>query len=361
MNALSIFCLLLGTSSLMLAQALPKDPEGVLLERWSEFNADRIAGDANGQPITLSDIRRQTRPFEAEIWEISGKDEKKFRMRLDDMGSEALENTISRKLVITEFKTSNGKISASYIDSDIEDTIRRDFGGDRNRFVASLRAIGKTPMSYRKEIEDRIIFEVMLNQIRRTALAVGPGKVKSYYDKNQADFARKESVQLRQITLMQGASETVAEGKARAEAWAAALRDPAKLPATMARFKVSQPKKTPELGFAEIAEIISIDDYAKQGGDTGWKPLEESTERVVGVLRQLKDGEVSEALQFDIPGSPALWFILKREGLKAAGTDTLDDPKVRSLVEDRVRSQAMKEAVDKWFADLRAKHHIEYR
>ncbi len=67
MNALSIFCLLLGTSSLMLAQALPKDPEGVLLERWSEFNADRIAGDANGQPITLSDIRRQTRPFEAEI------------------------------------------------------------------------------------------------------------------------------------------------------------------------------------------------------------------------------------------------------------------------------------------------------
>lgn len=216
-------------------------------------------------------------------------------------------------------------------------------------------------MSYRKEIEDRIIYEYMLGQIRRTALEVGPGKVKAYYDTHQTDFARKESVHLRQITLMQGASETVAEGKARAEAWAAALRDPAKLPATMVRYKVSQPKKTPELGFAEIAEVISVDDYAKQGGDTGWKPLEDSNERVVGVLRQLKDGEVSTAQQFDIPGSPTFWFILKREGLKAAGTDTLDDPKVRSLVEDRVRSQAMNEAVEKWFKELRDKHYVQFR
>jgi peptidyl-prolyl cis-trans isomerase SurA len=360
MNPLSIFCLLLGTSSLMLAQALPKDPERVLLERWSELNADRIQGNANGQPITLSDIRRQLGPVSEEIRRGS-KDDTDFDQKIKAFGLNTHEEIINRQLAIAEFKAKIGKLPASYIDSDIEDTIRRDFGGDRNRFVAYLRSQGLTPMSYRKLIEDRIIFDSMVSQIRRTALAVGPGKVKAYYDTHQTDFARKESVQLRQITLMQGASETVAEGKARAEAWAAALRDPAKLPATMARFKVSLTKKTSELGFAEIAEIISIDDYAKQGGDTGWKPLEESNERVVGVLRQLKDGEVSEALQFDIPGSPALWFILKREGLKAAGTDTLDDPKVRSLVEERVRSQAMNEAVGKWFTELRAKHHIEYR
>jgi parvulin-like peptidyl-prolyl isomerase len=360
MNALSISCLLLVGSTLMLAQALPKTPERILAERILELDADRIAGNANGQPITLSDVERQIRPFLAEIRQIS-RNEEEFKMRLEDMGSDALKSMINRKLVITEFKTSTGKIPDSYIDSDIEDTIRRDFGGDRNRFVASLRAKGTTPMSYRKEIEDRIIYEYMLGQIRRTALEVGPGKVKAYYDKHQTDFARKESVHLRQITLMQGASETVAEGKARAEAWAAALRDPAKLPATMVRYKVSQPKKTPELGFAEIAEVISVDDYAKQGGDTGWKPLEDSNERVVGVLRQLKDGEVSTAQQFDIPGSPTFWFILKREGLKAAGTDTLDDPKVRSLVEDRVRSQAMNEAVEKWFKELRDKHYVQFR
>ena len=359
MNALSISCLLLGTSSLLLAQALPKTSESLFLKRWSELNADRIQGNANGQPITLSDIRRQFEPFLAEIRQGS-KDDDDFRMKIDALSRNALEEIIIRQLAIAEFKAS-GKIPDSYIDSNIEETIRRDFGGDRNRFVASLRAKGSTPMSHRKEIEESIIFEYMVNQVRRSALEVGPGKLQAYFDTHQAEFARKESVQLRQITLMQGASETVAEGKARAEAWAAALRDPAKLPATLARYKVSQTKKTPELGFAEIAEIISTDDYAKQGGDTGWKPLEDSNERIIGVVRQLKDGEVSEAQQFDIPGSPTYWFILKREGLKAAGTDTLDDPQVRSLVEDRVRSQAMKEAVEKWFTELRAKHYVQFR
>ena len=358
MNALSIFCLLLGTSSLMLAQALPKTPERILAERILELNIDQIAGGANGQPITLSDLRRQVNPFLAEIGQ--GKSNAEFEKLLGEYGRSSLEEIINRQLAITEFKA-GGKIVSFYIDSDIEDTIRRDYGGDRNRFVASLRVQGLTPMSYRKLIEDRIIFEYMIGQIRRSALEVGPGKLQAYYDTHQADFSRKESVQLRQIALRQGASETVAEGKARAEAWAAALRDPAKLPATLARFKVSLTKKTPELGFAEIAEIISTDDYAKQGGDTGWQPLEELNERVGGVLRQLKDGEVSEAQQFDIPGSPTIWFILKREGLKAAGTDTMDDPKIRSLVEERVRSQEMDKAVKKWFAELRAKHYVEYR
>jgi hypothetical protein len=360
MNALSISCLLLVSSTLMLAQALPKNPAEIAeAKRFSELNADRITGSANGQPITLSDLRRQVEPFVAEI--RRGKSDAEFNRIIKEYADEVLVQIADRQLAIAEFKNSVGKVPASYIESDIEETIRRDFGGDRNRFVASLRAQGMTPLAHRKVIEDRIIFEYMVGQIRRSALEVGPGKLQAYYDSHQAEFARKESVQLRQITLMQGASETIAEGKARAEAWAAALRDPAKLPATIARFKVPAGKKTAALGFAEIAETISTDDYAKQGGDTGWKPLEDINERVAGVVRQMKDGEISEALQFDIPGSPTLWFILKREGFKAAGTDTLDDAKVRSLVEERVRAQSMKEAVEKWLTELRTKHHVEYR
>ncbi len=359
MNALSISCLLLGAVTFAPAQALPKksQAEATAAQRWSELNADRIAGNANGQPITLSDLRRQLAPFVEEIGR--GKSDAEFNQIIATYAEEALKQITDRQLVIAEFKTSVGKVPASYIDGDIEETIRRDFNGDRNRFVASLRATGQTPLSYRKFIEDRIIFEYMIGQVRRTALEVGPGKLQAYYDAHRSEFVRKESVQLRQITLMQGASETVAEGKARAEAWAAALRDPAKLAATATRYKTTIKATSP--GFAEVAEAISTDDFAKQGGDTGWKPLEDINERVVGVVSRMKDGEISDALQFDIPGSPALWFILKREGFKPAGTDTLEDPKVRALVEERVRSQAIKEAVEKWLAELRTKHYVEYR
>jgi len=360
MNAFSFSCLLLGTAVAAWGQALPKKPaETEAGKRWTDLNADRIAGDANGQPITLSDIRRQVEPFVEEI--RRGKSDAEFAKAIESYGTETLKQIADRQLVIAEFKTSTGKVPTSYIDGDIEETIRRDFGGDRNRFVASLRSQGLTPLSYRKLIEDRIIFEYMVGQIRRTALEVGPGKLQAYYDAHKGEFTRKESVSLRQITLIQGASETPAEGKARAEAWAAALRDPAQISATMARFKVTGRKTSTAPGFAEVAEAISTDDFAKQGGDTGWKPLEDINERVVGVVRKLRDGEVSEALQFDIPGSPTLWFILKREGFKAAGTDTLDDPKTRALVEERVRAEAIKDAVEKWLAELRAKHYVEYR
>jgi len=361
MNVPCLSCLLLGAAALLPAQALPKKPaEAEAARRWSDLNADRVAGNANGQPITLSDIRRQVEPFVAEI-RGNAKSDAEFNKTIESLAEETLRQIADRQLVIAEFKANTGKVPASYIDGDIEETIRRDFGGDRNRFVASLRAQALTPLSYRKLIEDRIIFEYMVGQIRRTALEVGPGKLQAYYDAHKGDFTRKEIVNLRQITITQGAAETAAEGKARAEAWAAALRDPAQLPATWARFKLPTPKKADPLGFAEVAEAVSADDYAAKGGATGWKPIDDLNERVSAVLRKLRDGEVSEALQFDVPGSGSLWFILKREGYKEAGTDTLEDPRVRAQIEDKVRAAAMKEAVDRWLAELRGKHYVEYR
>lgn len=363
MNFSFLSCLLLGVTALASAQALPVKPldaNAAAAKRWSDLNADRIAGNANGQPITLSDIRRQVEPFVAEI-RGNAKSDAEFSKTIESLAEETLKQIADRQLVIAEFKVSTGKVPASYVDADIEETIRREHGGDRNRFVTALRSQGLTPLTYRKMIEDRIIFEYMVGQIRRTALEVGPGKLLTYYEAHQAEFTRRESVQLRQITLTQGAAENLAEGKARAEAWALVLRDPAKIPAAFEHFKIPAPKRVATPGFAEAAEAISTDDFASRGGDTGWKPLEDLNERVAGVLRNLKDGEVSEALQFDIPGSKALWFILKREGYKPAGNDTLADPKVRQIIEEKVRTAAMKEAVDKWLAELRAKHYVEYR
>jgi predicted DNA-binding transcriptional regulator YafY len=77
------------------------------------------------------------------------KTDNEFNKAIDDLATEILNQIADRQLVIADFKNSMGKIPASYVDSDIEDTVRRDFGGDRNRFVAALRTQGLTPLSYR--------------------------------------------------------------------------------------------------------------------------------------------------------------------------------------------------------------------
>jgi parvulin-like peptidyl-prolyl isomerase len=337
-----------------------KSLEEITAQRWTEMNTERIAASADGQPVTLSEIRQQITPFLKEIRKKTQNDNE-FNKALDDLADEILNQIADRQLVIADFKNSTGKIPASYVDSDIEETVRRDFGGDRNRFVAALRTQGLTPLSYRKQIEDRIIFEYMIGQVRRNAMNVGPGQILVYFNKHQAEFTHKEVINFRQITINQGAAESVTEAKSRAEAWALALTDPSKIAPTLAQYKITTRTNAAPTTFTEIAELVSEDDYASKGGNVGWKALDELNERVVAELKKLKDGEISGCLQFDLPGGKSIWFILKREGYKPAGPDTLDDPLVRDIIENRVRAEAMKSAVDEWLKELRAKNHVEVK
>jgi len=337
-----------------------KSLEEVAAQRWTEMNTERIAASADGHPVTLSEIRQQITPFLKEIRNKT-KNDSEFNKAIDDLAGEILTQISDRQLVIADFKNNMGKIPASYVDSDIEDTVRRDFGGDRNRFVAALRTQGLTPLSYRKQIEDRITFEYMVGQIRRSAINVGPGRILEYFNKHQAEFTHKEVINFRQITINQGAAESAAEAKSRAEAWALAINDSSKIAPTLAQYKITTRTKATPSTFTEIAELISEDDYASKGGNVGWKSLDELNERVVTELKKLKDDEVSGCLQFDLPGGKSVWFILKCEGYKPAGPDTLDNQSVRDVIEDRVRAEAMKAAVDEWLKELRAKNHVEIK
>jgi parvulin-like peptidyl-prolyl isomerase len=337
-----------------------KSLEEIAAQRWTEMNTERIAASADGQPVTLSEIRQQITPFLKEIRSKTRNDDD-FNKAIDDLASEILNQIADRQLVIADFKNNMGKIPASYVDADIEDTVRRDFGGDRNRFVAALRTQGLTPLSYRKQIEDRITFEYMIGQVRRSAFNVGPGRILEYFNKHQAEFTHKEVINFRQITINQGAAENATEAKNRADAWALALNDSNKIAPTLAQYKISPRTKGTPSTFSEIAELVSEDDYASKGGNVGWKSLDELNERVVTELKKLKDGEISGCLQFDLPGGKSVWFILKREGYKPAGPDTLEDPLVRDTIENRVRAEAMKSAVDEWLKELRAKNHVEIK
>ncbi|MEI6794530.1 MAG: hypothetical protein WCL05_04770, partial [Verrucomicrobiota bacterium] len=176
--------LLVLTATAASAQLKQPTLEEAAAKRWSEMHVDRIAADADGTGITTSDIRRQIDPIVGQI-RAGAKTDAEFDKALTAAAEETLNNIAERLLVIADFRAS-GRLPASYIDADIEETIRRDFNGDRNRFVASLRAAGTTPLAHRKFIEDRIIFEYMVNQIRRAALDVNPGKILEYYEKNKA-------------------------------------------------------------------------------------------------------------------------------------------------------------------------------
>ena len=354
---LSSLIVLSGT----IASAQLKQPtlEEAAAKRWSQLNSDRIAADADGQGITLSDIRRQIDPIVGQL-RAASRSEAEFEQALQQAAQETLKSMAEKQIVIAEFRANTPSLPSTYVDADIEETIRRDFGGDRNRFVASLRAAGTTPLAYRKTIEDRIIFEYMVGQIRRVAWDVNPGKIQEYYDKNKADFVRKEQVKLRQITITQGAAEKPEETAARAQAWAEALRQPAKVAGLFARYKVGGKPITGVATFADVAERISTDDFASKGGDAGWRNLEDLNKDVVEAVRKLKPGEISAPLKFDV-GTAPVYVIVSPEAVRPQGYAAVNDPEVMAEIETKVRSIGMKIAIQNWLDQLRAKHYVQVR
>ena len=348
--------LLVLTATAASAQLKQPTLEEAAAKRWSEMHVDRIAADADGTGITTSDIRRQIDPIIGQI-RAGTKTDAEFEKALTAAAEETLNNIAERLLVIADFRAS-GRLPASYIDADIEETIRRDFNGDRNRFVASLRAAGTTPLAHRKFIEDRIIFEYMVGQIRRAAYDVNPGKILEYYEKNKPDFVRKEQVKLRQITITQGAAEKPEETAARAAALADALRHPEKIAATLERFKVVGKPITGTPTFADVAMRVSTDDMGSKGGDAGWRNLDDLNETVTAKLKALKVGEISDPLKFDV-GSAPIYVIVSREADRPKGYADVNDPDVMVEIENKVRQINMKVAVKAWLDDLRSKHHVQ--
>jgi peptidyl-prolyl cis-trans isomerase SurA len=359
MKSFLLSCLLALTATVASAQLKQTTLEEAAARRWSQLNSDRIAADADGHGITLSDIRRQIDPIVGQL-RAAARSDAEFEQALQQAAQETLKSMAERQIVIAEFRANATNLPTSYVDGDIEETIRRDFGGDRNRFVASLRAAGTTPLAYRKTIEDRIIFEYMVGQIRRASWDVNPGKIKEYYEKNKIDFLRKEQVKLRQITITQGAAETPAETAARAQAWAEALRQPAKVAGLIARYKVGGKPLAGQPTFADVAERISTDDFARKGGDTGWRNLEDLNQMVVAAVRKLKPGQVSDPLKFEV-GTAPIYVIVSPEATRPQGYAAVNDPEVMSEIETKVRSIGMKLAIQRWLDDLRAKHYVQVR
>ena len=359
MKSFLLSCLLALTATVASAQLKQTTLEEAAAKRWSQLNSDRIAADADGHGITLSDIRRQIDPIVGQL-RAAARSDAEFEQALQQAAQETLKTMAERQIVIAEFRASATDLPKTYVDTDIEETIRRDFGGDRNRFVASLRAAGTTPLAYRKTIEDRLIFEYMVSQIRRVAWDVNPGKIQEYYDKNKADFVRKEQFKLRQITITQSAAEKPEETAARAAAWAEALRQPAKIAELLARYKVGGKALTGQASFADVAERISTDDLASKGGDAGWRNVEDLNKTVVEAVRKLKPGEVSAPLKFEVGSSP-IYIIVTPEATRPQGFAEVNDPEVMSEIETKVRSIGMKLAIQRWLDDLRAKHYVQVR
>lgn len=324
---------------LLLAAALLAAPPSPADLAWTEQNADRIVAVAGDQVVTVSDIRRELAPY---IRTLRGTAEEKDAAVRKAAG-EILRNLTDRAIVLSEFRSKGMTIPPAMVQAEIDDLVRRSHEGDRLRYYASLRAAGMTPAEHRRQIEDKIIFEYELGQVRRSIGEASPARIQAYYEANRAAFARPEQVRFRQISFLRRATEKPEETLRRAEA---------------ARASIVGGAGPAEERFATVAKASSDDDYRTEGGDAGWRSVADLAGPVAEALRKLPDGGVSELITLDI-GTDKAHFLLQRVQLRPAGTAPIED--VRQQIAAKVKEELGNEAVQSWLERLREKHAPQSR
>jgi len=202
-----------------------------------------IVAVVEDQAITVEEVRRELVPLLAEL-QRQHKSEAEYNKAVESLQGEIIQNLIDRVLIIKEFrKDEKNKIPGYYIDQEISDTQNRQFEGDRSKFLAYLRAKGKTQKEYRKEVEEDIIYSYMTHQKKKSTSIISPVRIETYYNENKDRFYQDDAVELRLIQInrnalteeqLRAAADNVVTRLEAGEKFETSPRKSAKMPARIA-------------------------------------------------------------------------------------------------------------------------------
>ncbi len=291
-----------------------------------------IVAVVEDKAITVEEVRRELAPLVPELMRTH-KSQEEYNRALESLQADIIQQLIDRVLIIKEFrKDEKKKIPPYYVDNEISDIQTGQFEGDRSKFLAYLRAKGKTQREFRREIEEDIIYSYMRSQMRKSTSVISPVKIQTYYNENKDKFYQDDAVDMRLIQLNRN-SLTESELLAQANNVVA---------------RVNAGEK-----FDEIAKEVSQDARKDRGGDWGWQKRADLRKEFVDQLFALEKGQCTQPI---ILGESA--FVLYVADRKFAGIQPIEA--VRSDIERILVSQMARDAQEQWLERLRRNGYVKY-
>jgi peptidyl-prolyl cis-trans isomerase SurA len=285
----------------------------------------------NEEIITYSQVRELVAPREKVLRaQYTGND---LAAKLKEAREAALKDLIDRQLIIQAFKKENYQVPDHFVEQQLHEIIRENFGGDRNTFIKTLEAQNYTLGEFKKMETEKMIVQAMRSKnVKKTGVA-SPLKVEEYYKAHRTDFASKEQIKLRMIMIPGHATD----GQAAAQK---ALADEifAKL--------------VKSADFDRLAQIYSEDSTRDQGGDWGWIERKTLAAPLEKVAFSLPVGKISHVIEFS-----GNYYILRVDEKHGGDTKSLDQ--VRPDIEKILVQQEAQNLQERWLASLRSKAYIK--
>jgi peptidyl-prolyl cis-trans isomerase SurA len=319
-----VSCLLTGLSLSVSAQTSQLN--------WDSLLSNGIAAQVEDRIITVEQVRREMTPIIPQLAR-EVRNQQEFDRRIDELAREILQNMIDRYLIVRAFRESKMQIPKSFLETELNDIIAREFDGNRSSFLESLRAQDKTIRDFRQELEENIIVSVMRSRERRSHSEVSPEQIEAFYRQNKIHFYQEESMHLRQIILMPLADESPDLMMQNARRIIADLENGA--------------------DFAETARRFSQDEMRQRGGDWGWIRRSDIRRELSDVAFALEPGQFSQPVRL---GNRI--FILYSQARREEGIQSMNT--VREQIEDAILGQVTREAQRQWLERLRRNAFIRF-
>ncbi len=327
-SASLLFVLVASCTQAQEVKQVPKDPPaaGQAVAQNNEVVA-RLLGESITEKDVLSAIDEMARRNQLQPQQMQQKNVLLFK--------EALDNLIGFALLKNEVKEKNITADPAKVEESYNGLVKRFQTEDE--FKKALATQGLTDAQLRKNIEEGLIYQQVLDQATKDVPAPTDTDIKKFYDENPKYFAMPEQVHAAHILLkvdQNATPEKKAEVKNRLEALRADI-------------------ESKKISFAEAAAKNSEDTgSAKNGGDLGFFPRGKMVKPFEDAAFSTKPGTLSPVIETQFG-----YHLISVIESKAAGTVSLDQAtnNIKAFLERKARQ----DAAQKHVAELRSKTKIE--
>jgi parvulin-like peptidyl-prolyl isomerase len=296
-----------------------------------------MAVAVNDSVITLGEIENRVEGGAQIAAKAYGNDQPRFEAEVHKLRDEAIEQMVENKLILHEFITSGyvTNVLEAFIDDRIQETIQRDYYGDRARLIQTLHEKGLTYEMYRRQQREDFIIHYMeyQNSSNPRKILISPLKVEQYYQGHKDEFKMDVQVKLRMIVLPQSPDSTAVSAKKVGEE-------------ILSKIDAGTP-------FAEMAAVYSSGSQRAVGGDRGWVDHTYFKPSLAEIAFSLKPGQHSSVIE-----QPEACYLMMVEDMKPAHIRPLSE--VRADIERTLRNDENLRLRKIWIERLKRKSFINF-
>lgn len=289
---------------------------------------DRIVAVVNSDIITLYDLNRAFRPYEANIKVLQYPPDKE-RQTLFQVRSDILNQLIDSQLADQQIKREQITVTKKEIDITIERMKEaRSFTDEQLR--EGLAAQGITMEEYRQEIESQILRSKLVNREVKSKIVITKEDITAYYDSHQENYAGAKKFYLWNIFIKVSGSDKNS-----------ALKE----------MKTVEAKLKQGISFDTLVNQLNESSSSVQGNDLGMYRLDELSKELRTVVAKLKTGEFSKVLETEFG-----YQIIYLQKIEETAAKPVEE--VENEIQETLYSEFVDNKYQEWLEDLRARSHI---